>query len=215
MSCWSARPPLSWSGRLGVGGSGGRPGQARACGGGVVMDQAVLPFRAVVSASSSLGLAQGSGDRAIEQAQRAVRERITSREGGRDLIVRFASDARTESASNAQVRVRGTGSLMRSNHGKSRTFSYEAVVNTRNSNVSDIQYDWRDDWFSGASRSYAASRLTGTYRLDQGRSDDPAATADRVTSNLPRGQQQRLRNAVMRRLEAPESLTIERDGRTI
>jgi hypothetical protein len=176
---------------------------------------AVLTFLAVVFASSSLCLAQGSGDRAIDQAQRAVRERITSREGGRDLIVRFASDARTESASNAQVRVRGTGNLMRSNDGKSRTFSYEAVVNTRNSNVSDIQYDWRGDWFSSGSRSYAANRLTGTYRLDQGRSDDPATTADRVTSNLPRGQQQRLRNAVMRRLEAPESLAIERDGRTI
>jgi hypothetical protein len=174
-----------------------------------------LTFLAVVIASSSLGLAQGSADRTIDQAQRAVREQITSREGGRDLIVRFASDARTESASNAQVRVRGTGSLMRSNDEKSRTFSYEAVVNTRNSNVSDIQYHWRGDWFSSGSRSYAANRLTGTYRLDQGRSDDPATTADRVTSNLPRGQQQRLRNAVMRRLEAPESLAIERDGRTI
>jgi hypothetical protein len=176
---------------------------------------AIVTFLAVVIASSTLGLAQGSADRAIDQAQRAVRERITSREGGRDLIVRFASDARTESASNAQVRVRGTGSLMRSNDGKSRTFSYEAVVNTRNSKVSDIQYDWRGDWFSSGSRSYSANRLTGTYRLDQGRSDDPATTADRVTSNLPRGQQQRLRNAVMRRLEAPESLAIERDGRTI
>jgi YmgG-like glycine-zipper protein len=174
---------------------------------------AVLTFLAVVIASSSLGLAQGSGDRAIDQAQRAVRERITSREGGRDLIVRFASDARTESASNAQVRVRGTGSLLRSNDGKSRTFSYEAVVNTRN--VSDIQYDWRGDWFSSGSRSSATNRLTGTYRLDQGRSDDPATTADRVTANLPRGQQERLRNAVMRRLEAPESLAIERDGRTM
>ena len=176
---------------------------------------AVLTFLAVVIASSSLGLAQGSGDRAIDQAQRAVREQIMSREGGRDLIVRFASDARTESASNARVRVRGTGSLMRRNDEKSRTFSYEAVVSTRNSNVSDIQYDWRGDWFSAGSRSYAANRLTGTYRLDQGRSDDPATTADRVTSTLPRGQQQRLRNAVMRRLEAPESLAIERDGRTI
>lgn len=176
---------------------------------------AIVTFLAVVIASSTLGLAQGSADRAIDQAQRAVRERITSRESGRDLVVRFASDARTESASNAQVRVRGTGSLMRSNDGKSRSFSYEAVVNTRNSNVSDIQYDWRGGWFSSGSRSSVRNRLTGTYRLDRGRSDDPATAADRVTSNLPRGQQQRLRNAVMRRLEAPESLAIERDGRTI
>jgi hypothetical protein len=65
-----------------------------------------LTFLAVVIASSSLGLAQGSADLTIDQAQRAVREGMTSREGGRDLIVRFGSDARTESASNAQVRVR-------------------------------------------------------------------------------------------------------------
>ena len=32
------------------------------------------------------------------------------------------------------------------NDGKSRNFSYEAVVNNRNRNVSDIRYDWRGDW---------------------------------------------------------------------
>ena len=114
----------------------------------------------------------------MDQAQRAVRERITSRESGSDLLVRLGSDARTESESNAEVRVRGTGSLLRSNDGKSRTFSYEAVVNTRNSNVSDIEYDWRGDWSSSDSRGSATNRLTGTYRLNQARSDNPEATAD-------------------------------------
>jgi hypothetical protein len=51
--------------------------------------------------------------------------------------------------------------------GKVRPFSYEAVVNTRNSDVSDIHYDWRGDWDNAVT-----NRLTGTYRLDRGRSDD-------------------------------------------
>jgi YmgG-like glycine-zipper protein len=62
---------------------------------------------------------------------------------------------------------------------------------------------------------YAANRLTGTYRLDQARSDNPATVADRVTRGLSGGEQQRRRNVILRRLEAPESLAIERRGRTV
>jgi len=163
---------------------------------------------AVVIGSVSLGWAQDSNDWAITQAQRAVRERIADQE--HNVTVQFARDARTESSSNTNRRVRGSGSVVRSNDGKARPFSYEAVVNTRNSQVSDVHYDWRGDW----ERS-VTNRLTGTYRLDRDRSDDAGRTAERATRDLPRGEQQRLRNAVMRRLEAPESLVIERDGRTI
>ena len=167
-----------------------------------------------VIANGSLGLAQDSEDRAVEQAQRAVSQRITSQEGDRDLIVQFGRDARTESSSNADVRVRGTGTVTRARDGKSRPFSYEAVVTTRNSNVSAIRYDWRGDWYSSG-RSVVTNRLTGTYRFNPARSDNAATIAGRVTRNLPPGQQERLRTAVMRRLEAPESLAIERDGRSM
>lgn len=64
-------------------------------------------------------------------------------------------------------------------------------------------------------RRAVTNRLTGTYRLNPARSDNVATTADRVTRDLPGRDQQRLRNAVMQRLEAPDSLAIERDGRTI
>jgi hypothetical protein len=64
-------------------------------------------------------------------------------------------------------------------------------------------------------RNAVVNRLTGTYRLNHARSDNAATTADRVTRDLPGRDQQRLRNAVMQRLEAPDSLAIERDGRTI
>jgi hypothetical protein len=257
---------------------------------------AVFTLLAVVIASGSLGLAQGSGDRAIDQAQRAVREQITSLEGGRNPTVAFNGDAQTEFIWNTGVRVRGTGAFSRNNdprynNGQSRNFSYEAIVNNRNDNsngnVSGIRYDWSGGWSgndsgdggygrqriycasddgrrrtcpvntggvvrlvnqrSGAScvrgqtwgfnrngiwvdrgcradfevgrgssgSGYVTSRLTGTYRLNQSRSDNPATVADRVARNLPGEDRQRLRNSVMRRLEAPESLAIERHGRTI
>ena len=115
------------------------------------------------SGSLSSVLAQGSGDRAIDQAQQAVRGQITSREGGRNPTVVFNSDAQTEFISNTGVRVRGTGAFSRNNdlrynndprynNGQSRNFSYEAIVNNRyrnrnrNGNVSGIRYDWRGGW---------------------------------------------------------------------
>jgi hypothetical protein len=165
---------------------------------------------AVVIASGGVGFAQGSEGWAIDQVQRAVREEITSREGERDLAVRFDRDARTESRSNTNLRVRGTGRVVRSRDGRSRPFSYDADVNTRNSDVSDVHYDWRGGWYTSVT-----DRLTGAYRLNSERSDDAGKTADRVTGGVSRGEQQRLRGAIVRRLEAPESLALERDGRTI
>ena len=112
---------------------------------------------ATVIASGGLGVAQRADDWAVDQAQRAVTERMTSREGGRDLTVRFGSDARTEFPSNTNVRVRGTGTVTRIDDGKARPFSYEAIVNTRNSNVSDLKYDWRGDWYDSGGRRAVAN----------------------------------------------------------
>jgi hypothetical protein len=41
----------------------------------------------------------------------------------------------------------------------------DADVNTRNSDVSDVHYDWRGGWYTSVT-----DRLTGTYRLDSERS---------------------------------------------
>ena len=62
---------------------------------------------AVILAGGSLSTvqAQGSQDRAIDQAQRAVRQRIVSQEGGRDLTVVFNTDAQTAFRSRTEVRV--------------------------------------------------------------------------------------------------------------
>jgi len=67
-------------------------------------------------------------------------------------------------------------------------------------------------------RGSAASILTGTYRLDPARSDRvgrAAKIAARELSGLSIEQQQRMREMLSRRLEAPETLAIERRGRTV
>ena len=128
---------------------------------------------AVMLAGGSLStvLAQGSQDRAIDQAQRAVRQRIISQEGGRDLTVVFNTDAQTAWRSRTEVRVNGTGSFSRNNDpryansrdndqryndsrnngGRARDFSYEAIVNNRSryGSVSGVRYDLKSGWSGG------------------------------------------------------------------
>ena len=59
------------------------------------------------------------------------------------------------------------------------------------------------------------NRLTGTYRLDQTRSDDARAIADRATSTLSYGNRQRVLDSLTARLEAPTTLAIDRRGRSV
>ncbi|MEK6286199.1 MAG: RICIN domain-containing protein [Acidobacteriota bacterium] len=140
----------------------------------IVVRNMVVPafaLLAVILAGGSLStvLAQGTGDRAIDQAQRAVRQRIINQEGGRNLTVLFNTDAETDFKSRTEVRVRGTGSFSRNNDsrysnsrdndqryddsrnngGRSRDFSYEAIVNNRSryGSVSGVRYDLRSGWF--------------------------------------------------------------------
>ncbi|HSS19532.1 MAG TPA: YMGG-like glycine zipper-containing protein [Pyrinomonadaceae bacterium] len=61
----------------------------------------------------------------------------------------------------------------------------------------------------------SASRLTGTYRLDPSRSDDPAQAADRATQSASYNDRTRLRDLLARRLESPEQIAIELRGREV
>ncbi len=57
--------------------------------------------------------------------------------------------------------------------------------------------------------------LTGTYRLDQSRSDNPTAAVTRAVATVPFGERQRVTDQIMRRLDAPEMLAIERSGQNV
>lgn len=62
---------------------------------------------------------------------------------------------------------------------------------------------------------YGVSRLTGTYRLDTSRSDDPGQAADRATQSLSYGDRARIRDLVAARLESPDQIAIELRGRDV
>jgi hypothetical protein len=67
----------------------------------------------------------------------------------------------------------------------------------------------------GRGRGRQANAITGTYRLNPNVSDNPVTLAEEATRGLQGRAQQRLRNIILRRLDAPEELAIERRGRTI
>jgi hypothetical protein len=60
-----------------------------------------------------------------------------------------------------------------------------------------------------------ANHLTGTYRLDPSKSDDPGQAADRATQSLASGNRTRLRNQLAARLESPDQIAIELRGRNV
>ena len=62
---------------------------------------------------------------------------------------------------------------------------------------------------------YSSSRLTGTFRLDPSRSDNPRDVAARVTRSLSSKERQSVHDRIIARLESPEMLAIERRGSTV
>jgi hypothetical protein len=67
--------------------------------------------------------------------------------------------------------------------------------------------------YHGGNQS-AYGTLTGTYRLDLSRSERAADVAERATRGLSSFERDRVRQQLMRRLEAPDMLAIEQHGRS-
>ncbi|HKO95627.1 MAG TPA: YMGG-like glycine zipper-containing protein [Pyrinomonadaceae bacterium] len=63
--------------------------------------------------------------------------------------------------------------------------------------------------------SNATSLLTGTYRLDVSKSDDPGQAADRATQSINSRDRARLRDEIAARLEAPDQIAIQVRGRDV
>jgi hypothetical protein len=62
---------------------------------------------------------------------------------------------------------------------------------------------------------YANNRLSGTWRLNASRSDNPRAVAERATRNFNLNERQRVQENLIRRLESPNTLAIDRRGQTV
>ena len=71
------------------------------------------------------------------------------------------------------------------------------------------------DWRRPEAGYNSDSRLTGTFRLDQSRSDNPRDIADRVTRSLSDNERQSVHDRMFARLESPEMLAIQRRGSTM
>ena len=67
----------------------------------------------------------------------------------------------------------------------------------------------------GNGRGRGRTSLTGTYQLNTSQSDNSSTIADQVTRSSTGRDRQRVRTQIIQRLDAPEQLAIERQGRTI
>ena len=64
-------------------------------------------------------------------------------------------------------------------------------------------------------RTNRENRLTGAFRLVPSMSDNASTVADNATRNLPYADRARVREQLLRRLDAPEMLAIERNGNNV
>lgn len=74
-------------------------------------------------------------------------------------------------------------------------------------------YNLSANWKNSAPQ--ANHRLTGTFRLNSERSDNPHEVAERAIQNLPDSERQDVYDQIMTRLESPQMLVIERRGATV
>ncbi len=85
-------------------------------------------------------------------------------------------------------------------------------------NILASAFDVAPSWGNGpisSSGNKSTNRLTGTFRLDSSRSDNPSDKARRATQNLRMDERQEVADQIRARLESPEMLMIERRGTTM
>ena len=77
-------------------------------------------------------------------------------------------------------------------------------------------YNLSTNWQNGTTPQVnASSGLTGTFRLDPSRSDNPRDVAERASRSLSTNERQGVNDRMLARLESPQMLAIERLGSTI
>jgi hypothetical protein len=87
-----------------------------------------------------------------------------------------------------------------------------------NLNLLADAYNVSPSWINTSSSQIGykgTNRLTGTFRLDSSRSDNPRDKAQRATQNLRPFERQEVADQILARLESPEMLSIERRGTTM
>lgn len=78
-----------------------------------------------------------------------------------------------------------------------------------------ISWDWQNPQYPGIPGTGVYQRLTGTYELDQTRSDDPQRVIDTALRSVPANNRARARRQLVDGLEPPTILAIDRHDRRV
>jgi hypothetical protein len=105
------------------------------------------------------------------------------------------------------------------------TFVAERRLSTRTENNWNIlrpdlerlasAYSIAWNWTNLPGDSGSSYDLTGTFRLNSARSDDVRRAVDNATRNLSAAERQRVYDAMLRRLDPPQMLAIDRRGNSV
>jgi hypothetical protein len=80
----------------------------------------------------------------------------------------------------------------------------------------NVAWNWSNPRDTGDERNTGVyHRLTGTYQLERGRGDDPGQAAEQATRTLPSNQRQGAYQRLMNRLNAPETIAIDRNKNSV
>ena len=74
---------------------------------------------------------------------------------------------------------------------------------------------WNWSTVPGGGGSGTSRDLTGTFRLDPSRGDDVRRAVDNATRNLSLAERQRVYDSLLRRLDSPQMLAIDRRGNSV
>ena len=79
----------------------------------------------------------------------------------------------------------------------------------------NIASNWSPTPVPGSGRYSTDAQLTGTYRINTTQGDDARRVADEATRSLPITDRQRVYDSLLRRLDPPQTLAIDRQGSNV
>ena len=81
--------------------------------------------------------------------------------------------------------------------------------------IFNVSWNWSTYPTNPNDGGYGNSRLSGTYRINESRSDDVRRAAELATRNLPVNERQRVYDSLLRRLDPPNMLAIDQRGTAV
>jgi hypothetical protein len=80
----------------------------------------------------------------------------------------------------------------------------------------NVAWNWSNSRYTANERRTGVfHRLTGTYQLESSRGDDPGQAVEQATRTLPSNQREGVYRRLMNRLQAPETIAIDRNQNTV